>query len=117
MTDLSMTEPLTTHIERETATTGKPFLQRVKGCCYCGKRLKFLLQCLHFAISMTFLWAGIVEFINHPPYFDAYGDAKKNTDELPKNIMHVSLLYFNLNIIKLFMLLMIYIVSFRLRIL
>lgn len=88
MTDLSMTEPLTAFAERENPATVKSFSQRVKGCCYCGKRFKFILQCLHFAVSMTFLWAGVVEFINHPPYFDAYGDAKKNTDELPRNIMH-----------------------------
>ena len=57
---------------------------------------------------MTFLWAGVVEFINHPPYFDAYGDAKKNTDELPRNIMHVSLLCCSFNDIKSFLLMIIY---------
>ena len=91
MTDMSMREPLTASIEREKQGVIKSISQKVRGCCFCGKRCLFLLQCLHFCISMCFLWAGFVEFINHPPYFDAYGDAKKDIDKLPDNIMNVSL--------------------------
>ena len=96
MTDLSMREPLTANIEIEKHGTSKSISQKLKGSCFCGKKLLFLLQCLHFCISMCFLWAGVVEFIHHPPYFDAYGDAKKNIDKLPDNIMHVSLLSYHI---------------------
>lgn len=43
------------------------------------------LQVVHFVIAMGFLWAGIVEFIRNPPYFDAYGDAATLND-LPKGL-------------------------------
>lgn len=38
------------------------------------------LQVVHFLIAMGFLWAGVVEFIRNPPYFDAYGDAATLND-------------------------------------
>jgi len=37
---------------------------------------------------MGFLWAGIVEFIRNPPYFDAYGDASALHD-LPEGLFEV----------------------------
>lgn len=44
------------------------------------------LQILHFGIVMFYLWAGLVEFINNPPFFDAYGDALVNLNKLPQGI-------------------------------
>ena len=46
------------------------------------------LQVAHFLIAMGFLWAGIVEFIRNPPYFDAYGDATSLND-LPEGLFEV----------------------------
>ena len=46
------------------------------------------LQVVHFLIAMGFLWAGIVEFIRNPPYFDAYGDASALND-LPEGLFEV----------------------------
>lgn len=46
------------------------------------------LQVVHFLVAMAFLWAGIVEFIRNPPYFDAYGDAATLND-LPKGLFEV----------------------------
>lgn len=43
------------------------------------------LQVVHFLIAMGFLWAGVVEFIRNPPYFDAYGDASALND-LPEGL-------------------------------
>ena len=46
------------------------------------------LQVVHFLIAMGFLWAGVVEFIRNPPYFDAYGDATTLND-LPEGLFEV----------------------------
>ena len=46
------------------------------------------LQVVHFLIAMGFLWAGVVEFIRNPPYFDAYGDAATLND-LPIGLFEV----------------------------
>lgn len=43
------------------------------------------LQLIHFLIVMAYLWAGLVEFINNPPFFDAYGDAISE-NRLPEGI-------------------------------
>ncbi|KAL9980496.1 hypothetical protein ACROYT_G009096 [Oculina patagonica] len=43
------------------------------------------LQVVHFLLAMGFLWAGFVEFIRNPPYFDAYGDASTLND-LPEGL-------------------------------
>ncbi|XP_066930762.1 uncharacterized protein [Clytia hemisphaerica] len=45
-----------------------------------------VLQFLHFGVVMFYLWAGLVEFINNPPFFDAYGDALTNMNKLPEGI-------------------------------
>jgi len=58
-----------------------------------GKTKYFLfkgLQVIHFAIVMFYLWAGLVEFINNPPFFDAYGDALSSMNKLPQGIFTVS---------------------------
>ena len=47
-----------------------------------------VLQVFHFLVAMGFLWAGIVEFIRNPPYFDAYGDATALND-LPEGLFQV----------------------------
>ena len=47
-----------------------------------------VLQVFHFLVAMGFLWAGIVEFIRNPPYFDAYGDASTLND-LPEGLFEV----------------------------
>ena len=47
------------------------------------------LQVVHFFLAMGFLWAGIVEFIKNPPYFDAYGDASTRND-LPEGLFEVN---------------------------
>lgn len=47
------------------------------------------LQVVHFLVAMGFLWAGIVEFIKNPPYFDAYGDASTLND-LPEGLFEVT---------------------------
>ena len=46
------------------------------------------LQIFHFVIAMCYLWAGMVEFIRNPPYFDAYGDAGIST-ALPSGLFKV----------------------------
>lgn len=46
------------------------------------------LQVFHFLVAMAFLWAGIVEFIKNPPYFDGYGDASTLND-LPEGLFEV----------------------------
>lgn len=50
-----------------------------------------VLQIIHFLIVMGFIWAGFVEFINNPPFFDAYGDAIVVSKYLPEGIFVVSL--------------------------
>lgn len=45
-----------------------------------------ILQVIHFGIVMFYLWAGLVEFINNPPFFDAYGDALAGLNKLPEGI-------------------------------
>ena len=92
MSNLSMTQPLTA-MDSDQQNTAKNVWQRLKRCCICASRFQFAFQFLHFCISMFFLWAGVVEFINHPPYFDAYGDAKKNIDRLPA--LNVSMVLYN----------------------
>ena len=47
------------------------------------------VQVLHFVVAMSFLWAGLVEFIRNPPYFDAYGDAVTR-NELPEDLFEAS---------------------------
>lgn len=47
------------------------------------------LQLIHFLIVMAYLWAGLVEFINNPPFFDAYGDAISE-NRLPEGIFQVN---------------------------
>jgi len=49
------------------------------------EKLQLFLQIIHFLIVMFYLWAGIVEFINNPPFFDAYGDALSK-NKLPEGI-------------------------------
>eukprot|EP00112_Aurelia_sp_Birch-Aquarium-sp1_P003015 Seg1338.4 transcript_id=Seg1338.4/GoldUCD/mRNA.D3Y31 product="hypothetical protein" protein_id=Seg1338.4/GoldUCD/D3Y31 len=49
-----------------------------------GRKWQFAFQVFHFLISMCYLWAGVVEFIRNPPYFDAYGDADSHIDLPPK---------------------------------
>lgn len=51
----------------------------------CKENLFNVLQVFHFLVAMGFLWAGIVEFIKNPPYFDAYGDASTRND-LPQGL-------------------------------
>ena len=48
-----------------------------------------ILQIIHFGIVMFYLWAGLVEFINNPPFFDAYGDALTGMNKLPEGIFAV----------------------------
>ena len=50
------------------------------------------LQVFHFLVAMSFLWAGIVEFIKNPPYFDAYGDASTQNN-LPEGLFKVNFKY------------------------
>eukprot|EP00794_Sanderia_malayensis_P001086 gene1086-427_t len=45
--------------------------------------LCIFLQFFHFLLSMAYLWAGVVEFVRNPPFFDAYGDATASID-LPR---------------------------------
>lgn len=47
------------------------------------------LQVIHFGIVMFYLWAGLVEFINNPPFFDAYGDALSGLNKLPEGVFAV----------------------------
>lgn len=54
----------------------------------CKDYLSDALQVFHFLVAMCFLWAGLVEFIRNPPYFDAYGDAATLND-LPKGLFEV----------------------------
>ncbi|XP_032225545.2 uncharacterized protein LOC5501320 isoform X1 [Nematostella vectensis] len=44
-----------------------------------------IIQVFHFMVVMVFLWAGLVEFIRDPPFFDAYGDAATR-NELPEGL-------------------------------
>jgi hypothetical protein len=48
------------------------------------------LQLVHFLIVVGFLWAGLVEFIRNPPFFDAYGDAATR-NSLPEGLFEVSI--------------------------
>lgn len=97
MTDISMTEPLRS-VRGDEEYARITLMQRLQRCFFCGRRVKFVMQFIHFLISMFFLLAGIVEFINHPPYFDAYGDAQKNVHILPK--MEASFSYLNLIVVS-----------------
>ncbi len=54
------------------------------------RNLGICLQVLHFLISMGYLWAGVVEFIRNPPFFDAYGDATESID-LPQGFFKVKM--------------------------
>ncbi|KXJ27774.1 uncharacterized protein LOC110233584 [Exaiptasia diaphana] len=47
--------------------------------------LYFSVHLLHFLTVLGFLWAGIVEFIRNPPFFDAYGDAATR-NSLPEGL-------------------------------
>lgn len=52
-----------------------------------SRRLLYMgLQVLHFVIAFGFLCFGVVEFVNNPPYFDGYGDAKDSRKLLPKDL-------------------------------
>ena len=51
--------------------------------------LRDVLQIIHFFVAMGLLWAGIVEFIRNPPFFDAYGDATSAQNELPTGLFEV----------------------------
>lgn len=51
----------------------------------CQEAFFDVLQVIHFLVAMCFLWAGIVEFVKNPPYFDAYGDASVRSD-LPQGL-------------------------------
>ena len=51
------------------------------------------LQILHFGVVMFYLWAGLVEFINNPPFFDAYGDALSGLNKLPEGVFAVRLIF------------------------
>ena len=86
MSDLALREPLTDHDDSNDGAdrSFSETFKRLGTKCFCGKKLTLALQVLHFGISMFFLWAGLVEFVNHPPYFDAYGDAEKRSDLLPR---------------------------------
>lgn len=44
------------------------------------------LQVMHFVIAFGFSCFGVVEFVNNPPYFDGYGDAKDSQKQLPKGL-------------------------------
>lgn len=52
--------------------------------------LSDILQVFHFLVVIGFLWAGLVEFIRNPPFFDAYGDAATR-NSLPKGLFEVSI--------------------------
>ena len=54
----------------------------------CQEAFFDVLQVIHFLVAMCFLWAGIVEFVKNPPYFDAYGDASVRSD-LPQGLFQV----------------------------
>ena len=58
------------------------YVERVKH--YGGK----VLQVIHFGIVMVYLWAGLVEFIQSPSYFDGYGDAAVH-NKLPDQLIKV----------------------------
>lgn len=47
------------------------------------------LQIIHFAIVISYLCAGLIEFVNNPPIFDGYGDALSK-NKLPEGILQVS---------------------------
>lgn len=47
------------------------------------------LQVIHFMIVMSYLCAGLIEFVNNPPIFDGYGDALSK-NKLPEGILLVS---------------------------
>jgi len=49
---------------------------------YCSK----IIQFLHFVMVMVYLWAGLVEFIQSPSYFDGYGDAAVH-NKLPSQLL------------------------------
>lgn len=51
--------------------------------------LYFSVHVLHFLVVLGFLWAGIVEFISNPPFFDAYGDAATR-NSLPEGLFEVN---------------------------
>ena len=53
------------------------------------KKCGLAAQVLHFLVSAGYLWAGIVEFIRNPPFFDAYGDAGTSID-VPRGYVKVS---------------------------
>ena len=93
MTDLTLRSNLLDYPEgNETRTSTQSGLaQRFLGRF--GRTCTFAFQLLHFLISMCYLWAGIVEFIRNPPYFDAYGDADSHID-LPSNIFEVNFIFF-----------------------
>lgn len=46
------------------------------------------LQIFHFLVVLGFLWAGLVEFVRNPPFFDAYGDAATR-NSLPPDLFEV----------------------------
>ncbi|XP_031549201.1 uncharacterized protein LOC116286767 [Actinia tenebrosa] len=47
--------------------------------------LSDVIQIIHFLIVIGYLWAGLVEFIRNPPFFDAYGDAATR-NSLPEGL-------------------------------
>lgn len=47
-----------------------------------------ILQIFHFLVVLGYLWAGLVEFIRNPPFFDAYGDAATR-NSLPEGLFEV----------------------------
>ena len=89
MTDLTLRSNLldSTGGNESRTSTQNGLMQRCLGRF--GRKCTFLFQILHFLISMCYLWAGVVEFIRNPPYFDAYGDADSHID-LPPNLFEVN---------------------------
>ena len=70
-----------------------PILANLRGRKTWKEAFFDVLQVFHFLVAMAFLWAGIVEFIKNPPYFDAYGDASTQNN-LPEGLFEVKVYKF-----------------------
>ena len=59
---------------------------RIESSCFSFSKC---LQIIHFTIVISYLCAGLIEFVNNPPIFDGYGDALSK-NKLPEGILQVS---------------------------